>query len=260
MTMKHETKTLRAQFKAVDGIDGSFEAIVSAFGNVDLGGDRTMPGAFAKSLADWKTSGNPIPVIWSHEWDDPKSHIGIVTEAAETPEGLYVKAQLDIENNDRAAYVARLLKERRVVEFSFGYYATKFAYVTDPDGKTVRELYELDLFEVGPTLIGMNPQTRLIQAASALQGSKSDDSIIAAVRDAQTALAGVLAVVDGKTDEAATDADPAPTGDPELPTDTADDTLADDAGTEDTSAKDAAGDTTTTIQVERLAELLISIR
>lgn len=259
MTMKHETKTLRAQFKAVDGIDGSFEAIVSVFNNIDLGGDRTMPGAFTKSLAEWKTSGNPIPVIWSHEWDDPKSHIGIVLEAEETPEGLYVKAQLDIENNDRAAYVGRLLKERRVVEFSFGYYANKFAYVTDPDGKSVRELYEVDLFEVGPTLIGMNPQTRLIQAASALHGSKND-GIIAAVRDAQTALAEVLAAVDGKTDDSAADATPAPTGDPELPTDTADDTLADDAGNEDTSAKDATGDTSTTINTERLAELLISIR
>jgi HK97 family phage prohead protease len=253
--MKHETKTLRAQFKAVDGIDGTFEAIVSAFGNIDLGGDRTMPGAFAKSLADWKTSGNPIPVIWSHEWDDPKSHIGIVLEAEETTEGLYVKAQLDVDNNDRAAYVARLLKERRVVEFSFGYYATKFSYVTDPDGQTVRELYEVDLFEVGPTLIGMNPQTRLIQAASALTGRKSDD-LITAVRDAQTALAGVLAVVDGKAE----DADPAPTGDQELPTSTEDDTLADDAGTEASEEKTSAGDTDSTINTERLAELLISIR
>jgi hypothetical protein len=167
MTVRHEIKNVRAQFKAVqDAPQGTFEAIVSVFGNVDLGGDRVMPGAFAKSLAEWQSSGDRIPVIWSHDWDDPMSHIGYVETAEERPEGLYVKARLDVENNTKASYIARLLKERRVREFSFGYFATGYRDVDDADYGRVRELTEIDLFEVGPTLLGMNPDTVLLEAAS----------------------------------------------------------------------------------------------
>jgi HK97 family phage prohead protease len=167
MTVRHEIKNVRAAFKAVqDAPNGTFEAIVSVFGNVDLGGDRVMPGAFAKSLADWESSGDRIPVIWSHDWDDPMSHIGYVEKAEERPEGLFVQARLDVDNNTKAAYIARLLKERRVREFSFGYFATGYQDVDDLEYGRVRELTEIDLFEVGPTLLGMNPDTVLLEAAS----------------------------------------------------------------------------------------------
>lgn len=167
MNVQHEIKAVRAQFKAVsDAPAGTFEAIVSVFGNVDLGGDRVVPGAFTRTLADWDASGDPIPVIWSHEWDDPMSHIGYVEKAEERPEGLYVRARLDVDNNERAAYVARLLKERRVREFSFGYFAKGWRDTDDEEYGRVRELTEIDLFEVGPTLLGMNPDTVLLEAAS----------------------------------------------------------------------------------------------
>lgn len=164
--MKHlELKYARAQVKALDPVAGTFEAIVSVFGNVDLGGDRVMPGAFKNTLREWAAKGDPIPVIWSHEWDNPESHIGIVLDAKEVTEGLWVRAQLDVEANPKAAYVARLLKDRRVTQFSFGYYARAYRDVNE-DGKTVRELTDLEVFEVGPTLLGMNPSTQLLQAAS----------------------------------------------------------------------------------------------
>lgn len=164
--MKHELKSFRAEIKAYDTATGVVEAIVSVFNNVDLGGDRVVPGAFSKTLQEWQTKGDPIPVIWSHEWDDPTSHIGIVTDIAERPEGLWTKMLLDVEANPKAAYVARLLKQRRVTQFSFGYYTRDSKMVTDADGTPVRELLDIELFEVGPTLLGMNPATQLLEAAS----------------------------------------------------------------------------------------------
>lgn len=191
--MQHETKTYSAEFKAIDAARGTFEAVVSVFGNVDLGGDRVMPGAFTDTLAAWKAKGDPIPVIWSHEWDDPKSHIGVVTEAAERPDlgGLWVRGSMDVDANDRAAYVARLLKQRRVTQFSFGYSTKDSRLVTDENtGETVRELLALDLFEVGPTLLGMNPATQLLEAASATGAkapgrtlSRKDERSLARARD-----------------------------------------------------------------------------
>jgi hypothetical protein len=149
-----------ASFKAAGSGQGEFEALVSVFGNVDLGGDRIVPGAFAKSLARWEESGDPIPVIWNHDWDNPLAHIGAVTSAEETEEGLKVKGRIDTDNAF-AAQVHRLLSERRVKEMSFGY------NIVDAEQKDgVYELRELDLIEVGPTLKGMNPATQLLAVKS----------------------------------------------------------------------------------------------
>lgn len=140
--------------------DGQFEAIVSVFGNVDSVGDVVMPGAFADTLAAWAAKGDPIPVIWSHDWHDPFSHLGGVVEAKEVDEGLWVKGELDLDN-EKAAQVYRLLKGRRVTQFSFAYDVIEGAWV-EKDGQTYYELRKLDLFEVGPTLVGANQETELL--------------------------------------------------------------------------------------------------
>ena len=173
------TKAFPAHIKAAgeqDGLQpGQFEAIVSVFGNVDHGGDVVMPGAFSRSLAGWKTSGDPIPVIWSHQIGDPDSHIGVVVDAAELlagderlPEkvrdlgGLWVRGQLDMDE-PKAAKIHRLLKGRRVKQFSFSYDVAEGAW-GERDGERVFELRDLDVFEVGPTLLGMNAATDLVAA------------------------------------------------------------------------------------------------
>jgi HK97 family phage prohead protease len=153
-----------ASFKARgDQTKGEFEALVSVFGNVDHGGDRVMPGAFSKSLAKWQESGDPIPVIWNHQWDNPLAHIGKADPmaAVETDEGLVVKGELDLDN-EFAAQVYRLLAERRVKELSFGYNVVDAEKAKDG----ALELRELDLIEVGPTLKGMNPATQLLAVKS----------------------------------------------------------------------------------------------
>lgn len=167
--MKLETKTVAAKVTEAKA-DGTATAIVSVFGNVDLGGDRVIPGAFTRSLEEWKAKGDPIPVIWSHDWDNPESFVGWADPSAikETDAGLEVPMQFDLDR-PRAEQVHHLLKTRRVTQFSFGYFARAYQDVEDPDYGTVRELTDIDVFEVGPTLLGMNPETELLQAASALR-------------------------------------------------------------------------------------------
>lgn len=149
-------------FKAVPGEpEGTFEAIVSVFGTVDLVGDRVVKGAFAKSLDEWNTAGDEIPVIWSHQWQNPEMHIGGVQKAEERDVGLWVQAQLDVTESSTAAQVWRLLSKRRVREFSF-------AFDIAPGGQKrqngANELLEIGLIEVGPTLKGMHPDTALLDA------------------------------------------------------------------------------------------------
>lgn len=177
-----KTKAFAAHIKAAgeqDGLAaGQFEAVVSVFGNVDHGGDVVMPGAFSRTLAEWRAKGDPIPVIWSHQIGDPESHIGYVVDAAELlagderlPEkirsngGLWVRGQLDLDE-PRAAKVHRLMKERRVTQFSFSYDIRDGAFA-ERDGREVYELRDLDVHEVGPTLLGMNASTELVGAKGA---------------------------------------------------------------------------------------------
>jgi len=154
-----ETKSFAlTEVKAVGDKAGSFEAVVSVFGNVDSYGDRMMKGAFARTLTE---KGMP-PVVWSHEWATPP--IGTVESATETDEGLVVKGRLFVgadEDHAVAKQVYAAMKAGALREFSFGY-STKASNDVTEEGKTVREITDVDLYEVGPTLVGANDQTRLV--------------------------------------------------------------------------------------------------
>lgn len=170
MNRKHVTAPVFGVKALPDEGPGVFEAIVSVFGNVDLVNDRVIPGAFEKSLAEWKASGDPIPTIFSHRWDDLDAHIGEVLEAKELLPGdvllpselaelggLWTKFRLDVEEPEEVSSrkVARLLESRRIKEFSFAYDVIDHRRGTDG----ANELVELGLIEVGPTLKGANPLT-----------------------------------------------------------------------------------------------------
>lgn len=165
----HKTCPVNVKAVGTDGglEEGQFEAIVSVFGNKDSYGDVVMAGAFAETLAEWEASGDPIPVYWSHRMDDPDFNIGSVLEAKEIEQGLWVRAQLDLES-PKAAQVYRLLKGRRVTQFSFAYDILEAAWVEKED-ESWYELRKLGLWEVGPTPIGANQETELLAVKSAAQ-------------------------------------------------------------------------------------------
>lgn len=182
---RKERRTMRKKnveavgVKAVKGRKGVFDAYVAVFGNVDYQGDRIIPGAFGKSLERWKASGDPIPVVFSHRWDDLDAHIGIVEEAVEVLPGskelpaelsglggLRVRMVLDVDDDDapHARRVAKLLERRSLKEFSFAYDVLDEKLADDG----ANDLLELELGEVGPTLKGANPATMLLGSAKSL--------------------------------------------------------------------------------------------
>jgi uncharacterized protein len=165
------TKDFTARVKAAgvaDGLaEGQFVAIVSVFGNEDSVGDVVRPGAFAETLTEWDAKGDPIPVIWSHAWGDPFAHVGVVVKAVETLQGLEVTGQIDdLDTNPTSAQVYRLLKGRRVTQFSFAYDVKEGAWVEDENHRWggYYELRRLKLHEVGPCLVGANQETELLAA------------------------------------------------------------------------------------------------
>lgn len=213
------TKSCPASIKAAgtdDGLqEGQFRALVSVFGNKDSYGDVVQPGAFADTLAEWKAKGDPIPVYWSHQMSDPDMNIGWVLEAKETSEGLEVLAQLDLEDgaSPKAKQAYRLLKGRRVTQFSFAYSVAEGAFV-DTEDDWYYELRKLDLYEVGPTPIGANDQTELLgvkHAADHARGLAADVKAgrvlakqhIDSLRTAQEAIAAVIDAAEANDQEKA---------------------------------------------------------
>ena len=168
--MEHKAFPITEIKAPQDGQPGEFQALVSVFGNVDRGGDRLERGAFQRTLAE---RGLP-PIIWSHEWGTPP--IGVTTSAQETDEGLVLSGRLFVGEDEDHAVARQVYAAMRAAdgngqsplrEFSFGYQAKEFSYEEQDDGTRVRVLTDVDLFEAGPTLVGMNPDTRLLSIKNA---------------------------------------------------------------------------------------------
>lgn len=214
MTMTVRPATIKAVGDAstkTNLAEGQFRALVSAFGNVDSYGEVVMPGAFTDTLKTWEESGDPIPVVWSHKWDDPFSHIGHVIEAKESADGLEILAQLDVVDNPTAAQVHRLMVAGRIKQFSFAYDVDDGAWGErskagddDEDATTteVFELRKLTLHEVGPCLVGVNRATELRDIKSLIRDEIAD----------QLKTTGATAPAQGNTsqEQEPRDDDPAP--------------------------------------------------
>ena len=145
------TGYLPLQFKMTES--GLVSGLAAAFGNVDLGGDMIMPGAFATTLAEHKAAGTAPAMLLYH---DNKRPVGRWTEIEETSEGLFVTGKMTLDCSDgREAYA--LARDGAITGLSVGYL---------PDAKPtyrgdVRELASLKLVEVSLTPTPMNPLTRL---------------------------------------------------------------------------------------------------
>jgi hypothetical protein len=199
------TKHVKAFTKDVDVEARTAEQIVSVFGNVDLGKDRVNFGAFKNSLERWKSGPNVLPAYFSHQWDDPFSNIAAVVDAEELPPGdsrlpdelvdvgdgtqkslrdlggLWVKYQFDAEGlNPKADQVFRLLEQRRLVQASFAYDIVR----DRKSSNGIHDLDELDIIEVGPTLLGMNPATTLVASAKSIAAETglSEEKVLAVLK------------------------------------------------------------------------------
>lgn len=180
------------------GDDLTFTAFVSRFGNVDSQGEVVDKGAFSKTLAER----DEVPCVWSHMWSDPFNYIG-VAKCSETDEGLYVEATLD-GSNPTARQVHRLMQLGVIREFSFS--ASLEDWYVDSDD--VVHLAQLDLFEVGPCLVGSNRETSLETVSASRNPDKEKGDDVADDATVDTAAEGVVKTSpDAETETSAEGAD-----------------------------------------------------
>ncbi|MBF6135868.1 HK97 family phage prohead protease [Nocardia otitidiscaviarum] len=157
--------------------EGDFIAYASVFGNKDSYGDVVQPGAFADTLAAWKSKGIPIPLLWGHNTADPDFNLGEIVDAVEDFHGLKVHGRLDMDS-PKSAQVYRLLKSGRVSQMSFAYSVVEGEWVEPVgEGKTYKDAYysliKLDLFEVSVVPIGANQETEILAVKAAAAGLRA---------------------------------------------------------------------------------------
>lgn len=159
-----EYKSFNTTVEEKDG--GAVRAYASTFDRTpDSVGDVVAPGAFDKTIANWKASGKPIPLLWGHDTDDPFSNIGAATDYGTDERGLWFDADFDADN-EKAQYVRKLVKEGRVFQCSFAYAVKDAAPVELESGAKANELRELDLFEISIVQIPANQHATVEEVKS----------------------------------------------------------------------------------------------
>lgn len=208
--MEHQIKSATLTDVKADGNGGTLTAYASTFDrDPDSYGDVVAKGAFADTLAAWKKSGNPIPLLFGHRTDDPFMNIGGVVDAVEDDRGLKITADFD-PDNPNAQYCRKLVQEGRLTKMSFAFDVLDAGPTTLDNGVKVNELRKVDLFEVSLVPIPANEHADVLDVKARKSGralSKSTESqlrdiaaqlatAMAAINDATSALADVLSVVD----------------------------------------------------------------
>lgn len=152
---------------------GTFEGVLSAYNNVDLGKQLVEPGAFTKTIQE---HGPTVPMLWQHKSDTP---IGTLT-LIDGPDALRVKGQLLMELDDaKKAYL--LIKAQVVKGLSIGYDTIKDAI----EGGVVH-LKELRLWEGSIVTFPMN-QLATITAVKANGGQKDFSTELAEIQLSEAA-------------------------------------------------------------------------
>lgn len=125
------------------GDDGwSFSGYASTFGNVDLGGDIVLKGAFHQSLKDRRPQ-----LLWQHDMGET---IGVVTSLKEDDRGLF--GEFKLSKTRRGADAYHLLKDGALNSLSIGYIPTDSDF--EDDG--IRKLKAVDLLEISVVSMPMN--------------------------------------------------------------------------------------------------------
>lgn len=149
-------KSLPLQLKAEPGEDGIFEGYASVFGVVDLGMDMVERGAFAKSLGSRR-----VKMLWQHETDKP---IGVWESISEDDHGLRVRGKL-LPEVDKGREALALLKAGAIDSMSIGYRTVEAESAT-ANGRGVRKLTEIDLFEISLVTFPMLPDAKVTDVKS----------------------------------------------------------------------------------------------
>ncbi len=151
------------EIKATNDAQGIIEGYLNYLNNIDFGDDRTIPGAFRKTLTDSysRKSVQGLAYLWPFLLNHDYSQLppGGIFDADEDRKGLYIKTQLvqDIQSG-RELYVS--FKAGTMRKLSMGYKAIQVDWVKE-GGKSIRNLLEVAVMEGSAVVFPMNDMAQV---------------------------------------------------------------------------------------------------
>jgi HK97 family phage prohead protease len=135
---------------AIDAVTGEFKGYGAVFANLDSHGDIIEPGAFKKSLGEWKSRGRlPAMKLMHGAALNPFADdlpVGKWTKMEEDGRGLYVEGKLSALDTDMGRRIHGLMKDGALDGLSIGFMVDQSA---PGDGEKVRRRLEhINLREV----------------------------------------------------------------------------------------------------------------
>ena len=140
-----------------EGAEGRFTGYGSTFGNVDSDADIIVPGAFAKSLADFRAKNQMPAMLFSHDRARP---IGDYVEAREDDHGLWLEGQLWVDGehpNQDALTARRMMKGPGGAGMSIGFWVRGEEIDRE---KGIRKITDAKLVEVSVVTFPANEMAR----------------------------------------------------------------------------------------------------
>lgn len=162
----------------------TFSGYGAVFGNIDAYGDVIAKGAFAKSVAEFKTTGVWPAMLSQHGgWGmsaDDYTPIGVWTEIREDDHGLYVEGQFADTSRGREMYALLKMQPRSAINgMSIGFRPIEWTNRSKPEDPR-RTLTRIDLVEISLVTFPANGKARVT-------GVKSDGAT-PTVREVEHAL------------------------------------------------------------------------
>lgn len=167
-----QTKIINPAFevKAL-GEDGTFEGLLSVYGNIDLGGDVVTVGAFTKSLG---ASNGKIPLLAHHDGARP---IGVL-ECIDSSSALSVRGRLNMSIED--AKTAHAIMKFNIASGLKSGLSIGYRVVRDSIKDGIRYLEELHLLEGSFVTLPMNPLAVItaVKSASSVQSARDFETFL----------------------------------------------------------------------------------
>ena len=147
--------------------NGWLEGYLAVFGNVDRTGERFLPGAFAKTVAERVASGR-VPLMAKHicYGGDVVDVVGIISQAKEDDYGLWIHADFDDDAFSQA--IRSKCTKGLAWGLSVGYELIRWAESQIDGGKYVLDLMEAKLLE-GTITVSPANELAVITAAKSLK-------------------------------------------------------------------------------------------
>jgi len=149
-----------SEIKEVNDAKYQIGGYLNYLNNIDFGQDRTLKGAFRKTLQDSfaRKSTQDLDYLWPYLWNHDYSIIppGGIYDADEDKAGLYVRVQFNPEIQ-LARELFASFKMKTMTKQSMGYKCIQSEFVKDEKtGQTIRNLLEVAVMEGSAVVFPMN--------------------------------------------------------------------------------------------------------